>query len=95
MHHHLPGLAADPKSLPVEALAKTYQQLGVFFNEVNRAMGLKDLVPEVISDEVVKKLAFIHDAHPPQTGAGSRGRRTAQPSNAIDAMAYLSRGPRR
>jgi hypothetical protein len=61
MHHHLPGLAADPKTLPVEALAKTYQQLGVFFNEVNRTMGLKDLVPEVISDEVVKKLAFIHE----------------------------------
>lgn len=61
MHHHLPGLAADPKTLPVEALAKTYQQLGVFFNEVNRTMGLKDLVPEVISDEVVTKLRFIHD----------------------------------
>jgi hypothetical protein len=61
MHHHLPGLAAEPKSLPVEALAKTYQQLGVFFNEVNRTMGLKDLVPEVISDEVVVKLKFIHD----------------------------------
>lgn len=61
MHHHLPGLAADPKTLPVEALAKTYQQMGVFFNEVNRTMGLKDLVPEVISDEVVKKLAFIHE----------------------------------
>lgn len=61
MHHHLPGLATDPKSLPIDALAKTYQQLGVFFNEVNRTMGLKDLVPEVISDEVVKKLAFIHD----------------------------------
>jgi hypothetical protein len=61
MHHHLPGLAADPKTLPVESLAKTYQQLGVFFNEVNRTMGLKDLVPEVISDEVVTKLAFIHE----------------------------------
>lgn len=61
MHHHLPGLAADPKTLPIEALAKTYQQLGVFFNEVNRTMGLKDLVPEVISDEVVVKLAFIHN----------------------------------
>jgi hypothetical protein len=24
-------------------------------------MGLKDLVPEVISDEVVVKLAFIHN----------------------------------
>ena len=61
MHHHLPGLAADPRTLPVEALAKTYQQLGVFFNEVNRTMGLKDLVPEVISSEAVKKLAFIHE----------------------------------
>ena len=61
MHHHLPGLATDPKTLPVEADSpKPTNKLGVFFNEVNRTMGLKDLVPEVISDEAVKKLAFIH-----------------------------------
>jgi hypothetical protein len=59
MHHHLPVLVIDPWTLPIDMLAKTYQQLGVFFNEVNRTMGLKDLVPEVISAEVVKKLAFI------------------------------------
>lgn len=60
MHHHLPGIAVDPRTLPVEALVKTYQQIGVFFNEVNRTMGLKDLVPEIITTEVVKKLAYIH-----------------------------------
>jgi hypothetical protein len=61
MHHHLPALTTDPSSLTIEALAKTYQQLGLFFNEVNRTMGLKDLVPEVISPQVVKKLAFIDE----------------------------------
>jgi hypothetical protein len=59
MHHHLPALITDPWSLTIEALAKTYQQLGLFFNEVNRTMGLKDLVPEVISPDVIKKLIFI------------------------------------
>ncbi len=67
-HYHLPRLTADAKTLPIEALAKTYQQLGVFFNEVNRSMGLKDLVPEVISDEVVKKLAFLHQLMRGQAG---------------------------
>jgi hypothetical protein len=60
MHHHLPGIAVDPRTLPVEALVKTYQQIGVFFNEVNRTMGLKDLVPEIISPQIIEKLAFIH-----------------------------------
>jgi hypothetical protein len=59
MHHHLPTLAADPYSLTIAGLARTYQQLGIFFNEVNRTMGLKDLVPEIISPEAIKKLAFI------------------------------------
>lgn len=60
MHHHLPGIAVDPRTLPVEAIVRTYQQIGVFFNEVNRTMGLRDLVPEIITPEVVKKLAYIH-----------------------------------
>jgi hypothetical protein len=59
MHHHIPTLALDPHQLPIEALALMYQKLGVFFNEINRTMGLKDLVPEVISPEIIKKLAFI------------------------------------
>ena len=59
MHHHLHALAPDPRALPAEALTVIYQQLGVFFNEVNRTMGLKDLVPEIISPEIVKKLAFL------------------------------------
>jgi hypothetical protein len=59
MHHHLPALAADPYSLTIGGVVRAYQQLGIFFNEVNRTMGLKDLVPEVISPAMTAKLAFI------------------------------------
>jgi hypothetical protein len=59
MHHHLPALATDPLILPLPNLVDSYQQLGIFFNEVNRSIGLKDLVPEVISPAVIKKLDFI------------------------------------
>ena len=38
-----------------------YQSLGVIINELNRCMGIFDLVPEVIVLPVVKKLEFIHD----------------------------------
>ena len=60
MHHDIPALSTDPSILPLATLASNYQQLGVFFNEVNRSMGLKDLVPELILPEVVKKLDSIN-----------------------------------
>ncbi len=43
-----------------EKLLKEYQVLGTLANELNREMGLKDLVPEVFSPDVVKKLCYIH-----------------------------------
>jgi hypothetical protein len=58
--HHLPSLLAHPNELPIDVVVKCYQQLGVFFNEINRTMGLTDLVPEVIVPPVVKKIDFIH-----------------------------------
>jgi hypothetical protein len=37
-----------------------YQRLGIFLNEMNRAMGLLDYLPEVLSSRVVQKMRFIH-----------------------------------
>ncbi len=37
-----------------------YQQLGIAMNELNRTMGLIDLVPEVFVPRVVEKLNYIH-----------------------------------
>jgi hypothetical protein len=38
-----------------------YQKLGITVNELNRCLGIFDLVPEVIAQPVVDKLNFIHD----------------------------------
>lgn len=43
-----------------EQLVTTYMDVGVVANELNRDMGLLDLVPEVFSADVRKKLEFIH-----------------------------------
>jgi len=37
-----------------------YEKLGIKINELNRAMGLLDLVPEVFTMGVVQKMRFIH-----------------------------------
>ena len=58
--HHLPSLIKSPEEMPVDVLVKCYQQLGVFFNEINRTMGLTDLVPEVIAPPAVEKIGFVH-----------------------------------
>ncbi len=37
-----------------------YQQVGILVNELNREMGIQDLVPEVFAGQVVEKLTFVH-----------------------------------
>jgi hypothetical protein len=37
-----------------------YQQVGILVNELNREMGIQDLVPEVFTGAVVDKLTFVH-----------------------------------
>jgi hypothetical protein len=37
-----------------------YIELGVVLNEMNRAMGLLDLVPEIFAAPIVEKLQFVH-----------------------------------
>lgn len=51
--------SAPPDSF--EYLLETYIEIGIFANELNRDIGLPDLVPEVFTNVVVEKLRFIHD----------------------------------
>ncbi|WP_425397446.1 putative zinc-binding metallopeptidase [Aeoliella sp.] len=55
-----PHLVADlGDDLP--AMLLSYCQAGIVLNEINRTMGLTDLVPEVVPPPVVAKLQFVHD----------------------------------
>lgn len=51
----------DPTSAGLSEMVDRYVQLGVVLNEMNRAMGLLDLVPEVFAPPIVAKLNFVHD----------------------------------
>ena len=50
----------DPAEVKVEEMISQYQELGVALNEINRSMGLLDVVPEVIVPPVIEKLQFVH-----------------------------------
>jgi hypothetical protein len=49
------------KPAAFEEYVVAYQKLGIMVNELNRCLGIFDLVPEVIVQPVVDKLNFIHD----------------------------------
>jgi hypothetical protein len=51
----------DVRQSSLEEMIVEYQKLGVAANELNRSMGLTDLVPEVLSEGIRGKLAFIHN----------------------------------
>ncbi|WP_146453375.1 zinc-binding metallopeptidase family protein [Rubripirellula tenax] len=51
----------DPTSAELPTMVDAYIRLGVVLNETNRAMGLIDLVPEILTPAVVTKLGFVHD----------------------------------
>jgi hypothetical protein len=46
---------------PFEAIVEMWLPLTYALNAVNRSMGAADLYPFTLSDEVVGKLAFVHD----------------------------------
>lgn len=50
-----------PVSASFKELSEEYTQLGLFMNEMNRAVGLLDLVPEVYTPAILGKIEFIHD----------------------------------
>jgi len=45
----------------VEFMMTQYTALGIGMNEINRSMGLLDLVPEVLIGPVREKMRYIHD----------------------------------
>jgi len=54
------GDGLDPLTAELPGMVNRYIRLGVVLNELNRAMGLTDLVPEILAPPVVAKLAFVH-----------------------------------
>jgi len=59
-HHVGFGGEPEPVGASVDSMVERYQQLGIALNEINRSMGLLDVVPEVFVEPVVEKLRFIH-----------------------------------
>lgn len=45
----------------LDAMVDAYKDLGIALNEMNRAIGLLDFLPEVFADPIREKLRFIHD----------------------------------
>jgi hypothetical protein len=52
--------AAEVEAANIDSMIVAYQKLGVMANELNRDMGLVDLVPEVFLTPIVCKMRFIH-----------------------------------
>lgn len=53
--------SCDPTSVELSAMVEKYVRLGVVLNEMNRAMGLIDFVPEIFTPAVVIKIGYVHD----------------------------------
>ncbi|GJL61484.1 MAG: hypothetical protein NPIRA04_01380 [Nitrospirales bacterium] len=58
--HNFAEVGIDPTRAEFMTMIKSYQNLGTMLNEMNRAMGLIDLMPEVLVQPVIEKLQFIH-----------------------------------
>lgn len=59
-HFGLLGRGSGEVPKEFEAMMTLYQRVGIIVNELNRDMGLLDLVPEVFNKPVRRKLEFIH-----------------------------------
>lgn len=55
------GEGLDPLSASLEAMVDRYIHLGIVLNEMNRALGLLDFVPEVFTPPIVAKMQFVHE----------------------------------
>jgi hypothetical protein len=54
------GGEADPINADLNAMIVRYQRLGIAMNEMNRSVGLLDVVPEIFVRPVIEKLQFVH-----------------------------------
>ncbi|QMW01431.1 zinc-binding metallopeptidase family protein [Spirosoma foliorum] len=52
--------AVDFEGAPFEKMLLKYEELGIKLNEMNRTLGLLDMVPEVFTPAVIQKMKFIH-----------------------------------
>lgn len=59
--HHGFGGTDDPVHADLDEMVRRYQELGIALNEINRSVGLLDVVPEVFVPPVVEKLRCIHE----------------------------------
>lgn len=50
----------DPRQAELRDMVDRYANLGIVLNEMNRTMGLIDLVPEIFAPEIVEKMEFVH-----------------------------------
>lgn len=55
------GGTSNPLETGIDAMVARYQELGIALNEINRSLGLLDLVPEVFVPPVVEKLRYVHE----------------------------------
>jgi len=69
---------SDAVHADLDAMLFRYQGLGIALNEMNRSMGLLDIVPDVFVAPVVEKLRFIHDLV--QLGRAENGALGSQPA---------------
>ena len=60
--HHM-GMEGetDPIHSEIASMVGRYQRLGIAMNEMNRSMGLLDVVAEILVPPVIEKFGFIHD----------------------------------
>ena len=54
-------LSVEPTSAQFAELAEQHTKLGLMLNEMNRGMGLQDLVPVVYTASILTKIEFIHN----------------------------------
>jgi hypothetical protein len=55
------GLGGPGMDAEFSAMVEYYQDLGIVLNEMNRAMGLIDLVPEVFRPKTLRKMQYVSD----------------------------------
>jgi hypothetical protein len=55
------GLGCPEIDAEFEPMVEYYRDLGIVLNEMNRAMGLIDLVPEIFTPPTLRKMKFVHD----------------------------------
>lgn len=85
---HLVGETLAPREF--DQMLRDYREVGIYVNELNREMGLKDLVPEVFGPGVTEKLRFVHTL---VMGAAGTPQREESPAAALFPQHIAVMGP--